>query len=301
MFSPQVPKSILRKLKSLIFDFLWGSTGKERRYHFADWSTLSKPTSQGGWGIKNLEWFSTSLRLKSLWLALCGNGLWFKIISVKYLKKDNVISWIREKAFTVSGASVIWKGFISTITWLGKGLIWMAGNGENIKVGVDPISGMGSCYVLPLDLRIYLEDYGITTLAQARNCTKEASNYWLTAVDLDLSGNWHSLWDDYVSGLEQGRIRLKPSPDHFLWNFRNYTGSITAAMVYDCLVEHLKESDMDTSDVLQVLWKYNIPEKIRCFTWLLIKNKVLTWDQLIKRGFQGPSCCQLCRKEEETA
>ena len=59
------------------------------------------------------------------------------------------------------GASVIWKGFISTITWLGKGLIWMVGNGKSIKVGVDPISGMGTCYILPQELRNYLEDYGI--------------------------------------------------------------------------------------------------------------------------------------------
>ena len=160
------------------------------------------------------------------------------------------------------GVSVIWKGFISTNTWLGKGLIWMVGNGESIKVGVDPISGMGSCYVLPQELRIYLEDYGISSLAQAKNYSNEAMNYWLTATDLDLGGEWHSLWDDYVRGLEHGRIRLRSSPDHFLWTYRNYSGAITAAMVYECMVDHLKEPDMDTSIVFQVLWKFNIPEKI---------------------------------------
>ena len=126
-------------------------------------------------------------------------------------------------------------------------------------------------------------------------------NYWLTATDLDRGGEWHYLWDDYVRGLEHGRIHLRSSSDHFLWTYRNYSGAITAAMVYERMVDHLKEIDMDTSLVFQVLWKFNIPEKIRCFIWLLIKNKVLTWDQLIKRGSQGPSCCQLCKKEEETA
>ena len=166
------------------------------------------------------------------------------------MKKDNVLSWIREKAFIASGVFVIWKGFIDTISWLGKGLIWMRGNGESIKIGVDPISGMGSSFFLPYDLRVYLKDYGITTLAQARNYSNEARNYWLTTVDLDLGGSWFSLWNDYIIGLESGRIRIRSSPDHLLWNYRNCIGSIIAAWAYDCMVDLLKEPNMDISDVL---------------------------------------------------
>ena len=59
-----IPKSILGKLKSLIFYFLWGTKGNMKKFHLVDWLSLSKPTAQGGWGIKNLEWFSISLRLK---------------------------------------------------------------------------------------------------------------------------------------------------------------------------------------------------------------------------------------------
>ena len=80
-----IPKSILGKLKSLIFDFLWGTKGKKKKFHLVDWTSLSKPTSQGGWGIKNLEWFRISLRIKSFWHVLCSNGLLFKLITVKYL------------------------------------------------------------------------------------------------------------------------------------------------------------------------------------------------------------------------
>ena len=137
----------------------------------------------------------------------------------------------------------------------------MTGNGESIKIGMDPISGMDSSFVLPYDLRIYLEDYGITTLAQARNYSNEARNYWLSTVDLDLGGIWYSLWNNYVRGLEYGRIRLKSSPDHLLWTYRNCTGPITAAGVYDCMVDHLKEPVMDTSDVFKVLGNSIFPKK----------------------------------------
>jgi hypothetical protein len=32
----------------------------------------------------------------------------------------------------------------------------------------------------------------------------------------------------------------------------------------------------------------------------MIENRILTWDNLIKRGFVGPSRCFLCGEEEET-
>ena len=39
--------------------------------------------------------------------------------------------------------------------------------------------------------------------------------------------------------------------------------------------------------------------EIVCFIWLLIKGKILTWEQLQHRGFYGPSRCVLCEKNIE--
>ena len=136
-----IPISILDKLMSLIFSFLWGSSANKRKYQLVDWQSLSKPTSLGGWGIKHLSWFNLYLRLKSFWLALNGNGILHKLMSVKYLKNISVVSWIRRKAFVAKSVSVIWKGFLHTLSWVGCGLTWKVGNGEDIFVGIDPIMG----------------------------------------------------------------------------------------------------------------------------------------------------------------
>ena len=40
--------------------------------------------------------------------------------------------------------------------------------------------------------------------------------------------------------------------------------------------------------------------KIFTFLWLIIHNIILTWDNLRKRGFIGPSMCVLCQSQEET-
>lgn len=294
-----VPKSIFDKLRSLIFSFLWGSTADRKKFHLTDWLASSKPTSLGGWGIKHLGWFNISLCLKSFWLALNGNGIWFKVLSVKYLKKLSVVSWIRNKAFSVRGVSVIWKGFIHTLSWLGRGLTWHVGNGETIRVGLDPIVGMGSPYSLRNDLREYLEEYGILTLDQARNYSPDARYYRLSAEDLDLGGDWKLFWNNYISGLEYGKIRLNSQVESLLWSYKNYAGNLTAAFAYDCISQHLHDLSSDLSIVLNLLWKINIPAKIRCFIWLLIMNKVLTWENLNCRGYQGPSICFLCRMGED--
>ena len=143
-----IPQSILDKLRGLIFSFLWGSSANNKKFHLVDWRSLSLPTSLGGWGIKQLSWFSISLHLKIFWMDLNGTGIWSSLISVKYLKKLPVATWLRNKSFSVRGVSVIWKGFILTISWLGSGLTWLVGNGSAIRIGLDPIVGLGSPFTL---------------------------------------------------------------------------------------------------------------------------------------------------------
>ena len=118
----------------------------------------------GGWNIKHLEWFGISLRLKNLWLLLNGNGIWSRIISHKYLKNKHWEVWIRARKFNTSGTSYFWNGFVRVLYWITGHLGWKVGNGQKIRLGIDPIAGMNSSYLLSEDLRGYLADYGITNL-----------------------------------------------------------------------------------------------------------------------------------------
>ena len=156
---------------------------------------------------------------------------------------------------------------------------------------------MGSSFFLPSDLRAYLEDYGICTLAQARNNTPFASGYWFTADDLDLCGDWKTLWENYVRGLEYNRIRLNDLRDKLLWSHSNFVGPLTAAKGYDCII--LNSCLEERNPVIDSLWTLNIPTKIACFIWLLVKGRILTWEQLQSRGFHGPSRCVLCERNSE--
>ena len=115
--------------------------------------------------------------MKSFWIALNSDGIWHQLLSVKYMKKLPFHAWLREKCFFIQNASIIWKGFLKKFPWIGKGILWQVGNGSDIRLGMDPIVGLGNSFILPEDLRSYLEDYGISTLAQARNETPLAAGY----------------------------------------------------------------------------------------------------------------------------
>ncbi len=48
------------------------------------------------------------------------------------------------------------------------------------------------------------------------------------------------------------------------------------------------------------LWKIRIPLKVKIFVWLVLRGKVRTKDNLLKRGWTGDSSCVLCLDEDET-
>lgn len=45
---------------------------------------------------------------------------------------------------------------------------------------------------------------------------------------------------------------------------------------------------------LSLLWRWDLPLKVKLFVWLASKGKPLTWDTLRRRGWEGPGLCPLC-------
>ena len=48
------------------------------------------------------------------------------------------------------------------------------------------------------------------------------------------------------------------------------------------------------------MWKGSMPLKVKCFSWLLLHNKILVWENLQRRGYIGPSNCSSCGADLES-
>ena len=53
-------------------------------------------------------------------------------------------------------------------------------------------------------------------------------------------------------------------------------------------------------NILLKVWKFNIPQKLKYFTWMDFNKKLNSWDNLYKRGWIGPDHCCLRKSDAET-
>lgn len=73
------------------------------------------------------------------------------------------------------------------------------------------------------------------------------------------------------------------------------------AQVKDIYSDIISSKVPHTSSKFPVaLWKSRCPLKMICFTWLVFNNKNLTWDNLRKRSWHGPSRCSMCESDKES-
>ena len=49
-----------------------------------------------------------------------------------------------------------------------------------------------------------------------------------------------------------------------------------------------------------IIWQWQLPSRITCFIYLCLENAILTWDNLYRRGWEGPNRCGLCNYEAES-
>eukprot|EP00253_Pinus_taeda_P008941 PITA_08941 len=83
-----VPKGVLHKIKKLCSRFLWAGAKEDSVLPWVAWDKIARPKEWGGWGIKNLNDFSTSLAAKSGWRLITSENLWTRV--VKLGRGDNV-------------------------------------------------------------------------------------------------------------------------------------------------------------------------------------------------------------------
>lgn len=75
-----------------------------------------------------------------------------------------------------SNVSIHWKALVQCFPLVGRWLVWKVGNGEQVRIGVDPWVGYKNKFRFPYWLIEMLQDRGICTLNQAVNQVN--TNIW---------------------------------------------------------------------------------------------------------------------------
>ena len=177
-------------------------------------------------------------------------------------------------------------------------LAWRPGDGWSIRIGRDPILGLDGAFRLSDPLLSVLLDNRIYFLAQAAKYIDENFfTVWMDARDLNLTGTMATEWNYYIYKLRNTGLRLYHVRDSLIWSKNVRTGSITAALAYSSTVF---STFPDCIPIwFRAVWRWKIPLKTVIFSWLLLAGRILTWNMLQRKGFEGPGICSLCFGAEE--
>jgi hypothetical protein len=111
-----------------------------------------------------------------------------------------------------------------------------------------------------------------------------SSNFDALSFRRRMIGNLQVLYDELVALC--ANYTLSVQEDRVKWCMGNK--GFTVNSLY-------KKNSIDQATVpYRFLWKSKLPQKIKVFIWLVVRNKILTKDNLIKRSWHGSSKCYFC-------
>jgi len=162
------------------------------------------------------------------------------------------------------------------------------------------IMGMGNSSILSQELLSSLKQRNISLLYQARGSIRPSiiCSQWKDSVELGLTRDLAKEWDFYYRALIGSGVQLQDIFDELKWIGCDNSSELSVKSVYCALA--LKIWQHPISSWRRKLWTWDLALKIKFFIWLCVENKILPWDNLQCKGWEGPSIFLLCSKEPET-
>ena len=160
--------------------------------------------------------------------------------------------------------------------------------GREVRVEEDLWSRAGERFKLSEGLVLKLRSLGIFTLNQACSLSLQRETLWKSSKDLGLEEGQKEEWEEYVSLLKSSFIHLEEEKDDKLVQTKNpVNGDFTAKQGYK--IWAWEQHQGEKMNWWKKLWKAEGPLKDKLTLWLTLNNKLLTGDNLQKRGWIGPN------------
>lgn len=135
MSSFKIPRSLCKRIQSILTRFWWDSAPDKRKIAWVSWDTMAQPKYLGGLGFKNIEDYNDSLLGKLSWrIESNPRCLLAQVLKGQYFP-DSAFMESGEK----SGSSHGWTSIVAGIEVLKKAWDSLLGMERILKFG--PTSG----------------------------------------------------------------------------------------------------------------------------------------------------------------
>ena len=294
------PSSFVRDFDAISRQFLWSGNLLSSKWSLVKWEYVCRPKHAGGLGLRSMTLVVTALAAKLYW-RWCNSQdqEWAKILSHKYLPGADCSEVPRIPL--MGKGSCIWNTLKRGAHLVKEGLFWICNGGSDTLFWQDSWDGhppILASFPQLLPLSQTFVEAGWTKVEHFKT-VKRLGNVeiacWKDSQEWPLGG---SIEDRILlSRVLKDRLCSSLSGRDILAWYPSPKGKFTVAQGYAIL-------DRNLHGLAEVHWwkkvwsSYSWP-KCNFFLWLLAQRKCLTWENLRKRGFQGPSICVLCLHNEE--
>lgn len=293
-----LPASIIHSMNRISANFIWGANADRGKIHLSKMDSISMPKKLEGWGLMDQRLFEKALVCKSMWRGIFGDNPWSAIIHQKYLKGRSLEHWFRFGSIGIKQGSAIWHSFRKNGKYFLKNLKWRMYSGRNIFISIDSFAGYRWILPVPDPLLFVLHRMGLFTWDKIIADWRGFVPILKDAVDIGLPVALLSSWANVKDALGEGGIKRAEPKDHLVWSLSHSHSTANVKDIYYDLVS--KKIPPARQIFLMVLWKLGCPLKVTIFSWLVFYNKNLTWENLRKRWWHGPSRCVMRRRQTFT-
>lgn len=283
-------KALCDQISTMICRYRWNQQEGKHKIHWLSWDKTILPKEDGGLGFRDIHAFNKAMLAKPGWKLLTNpDSLCALILQAKYFPS---MSSLRLE----QGCSYPWPSILQGIELVKKGMIWRVGDGENLKIWLDPW--------LPRELpRRPVTPRGATILTQVAELIDPGT------------GNWEAELVKEIFWEEDARIILA-LPVHgarenvLAWHYDKH-GRFSVRSAYKVYHDDIQlsrgqssslsvgENTGATAGLCGRLWNMRCPNKLKHFLWRLSHNSHALRMNLRRRRMKVDTRCVVCQRFDE--
>ena len=286
-----IPKHVVERIEKLQRNFLWGGLRDGFKHHLVGWNNVCCPLANGGLGVRRVDVINRALLGKWLWrFGREDNNLLRRVIAAKYGLERN--GWFSNQPKGTHRCS-LWKGIM-----LGR---------DKFRSHIELVAGRGDRVLFWHDIwccGIPLKSLFLVLCSCASNKTASIESLLIRPVEgggrvwnLTFTRNFND-WemDEVLNCFTFIHSKTPPNedPDVLRWTPRQH-GRFKAKSFYQVL-----SGKVDITFPWKAIWRVKAPRRVAFFAWTTAWGRILTYDNLMRKGYSMAGWCYMCREGCET-
>jgi hypothetical protein len=258
------PKRFYKEMDKFHHKFLWAGNqtlhGSKCKVH---WQHVCRPVNREGLGLVNVERFGRALHLRWLWHQ-------WQSPSKPWVGSDLPIDFRDEALFATATKVTVHNGLTAKF-WLSS---WLQG-------------GAPALMFPDLFQHSWRKNRSVPDAMRNENWIANILHEATLNILLQYTVLWILIDEAAFDPEDEG-------DDHIIWT-RSSSGAYTAKLAYEIQFHGILCSVFPA-----LIWKIWAPAKCKCFTWLMLQNRIWTADRLLMREWPNEYFYPMCRHNLET-